>query len=121
MNILPELHTAIIALAAEDSQSPIRNPQSQISNQLISVHRRISALLRSSPVQSAPKLDRGLLAGLRELVDLEMRWLFDQVQWQIDESAVGAPVPLSPLATEVVYYAVRESLRNAARHGRGPD
>jgi len=147
--VLPELHSALIALSSlgdgevgvwgagepgsrgegEDyAQSAIRNPQFAIRNsqfaiqdQLVSVHRRISALLRSSPLQSTVKLERGLVAGLRELVDLEMRGMFDSVTWQLDEAALNAVTKLSPLAVEVVYYAVRESLRNAARHGRGSD
>ena len=67
------------------------------------------------------KLERGLVVGLHELVDLEMRGMFDSVTWQLDEAALNAVTKLSPLAVEVVYYAVRESLRNAARHGRGSD
>ncbi len=114
--VLPELHAALLTLNA-GSQDAV----AQASSALTGVHRRISSLLRSAPVQAAANLDHGLLAGLHDLVDVEMRGLFEEVTWQIDARASLVADQLSPLAAEVVFYAVREAVRNAARHGRTGD
>jgi signal transduction histidine kinase len=55
---------------------------------------------------------------LRWVVNEEMSGAFDQVDWQIEAQAEKDAGKLQPLAAEVVFYAAREALRNAARHAR---
>jgi len=64
---------------------------------------------------AAPSGD--LVAALRHMVESEFAAEFDGVSWHTTEK----PEPLLPLVQETVYYAVREAVRNAARHGRGAD
>ena len=67
-----------------------------------------------------PKLAQlGLIPTLQQLVLDELKSAFDDVVWQIDPSAARAALALSPLTAEVIFYAAREAMRNAARHGRG--
>ena len=42
---------------------------------------------------------------------------FDVVDFVADAAAVDAAERLRPLSAEVIFYAVRELVRNAARHG----
>ncbi len=116
--VLPALHTSLLQLGS--SNQP-QNPAMQAAiQQLSAVHRQISALLRNLPPQPAPTLTRlGLLAALRQMVEQDLSGPFDQATWIQDEHASGAADGLSPLTAEVVYYAVREAIRNAARHARG--
>ena len=46
---------------------------------------------------------------------------FDAVQFGADAAAATAADRLRPLSAEVIFYAVRELVRNAAQHGRGDD
>jgi signal transduction histidine kinase len=73
------------------------------------------------PAPVAPELSRqGLPAALRQVLERELPDAFDTITWEI---APGAETPLQdlpPLAGEVLFYAAREAIRNAARHGRDP-
>jgi signal transduction histidine kinase len=60
----------------------------------------------------------GLLDGLRYVIDHELAGDFDGVTWQIEPEAESRTQTLSALTTEVLFYAAREAIRNAARHGR---
>ncbi len=116
--ILPSLHTALLQLGgSETAQSPAVQASIQ---QLSAVHHQVSALLRDLPPPPAPALaNLGLLGALRQMIEQDLAGPFDQATWSQDESASEAACSLSPLTTEVVYYAVREAARNAARHARG--
>jgi signal transduction histidine kinase len=113
-DVLPRLHAALLALDA--SAAP------ETMNALTEVHRRISDLLREMPATTANEVARlGLAGALRRVVDEELAGAFDDVLWEVDERAAREAATLPPLTGEVLFYAAREALRNAARHGRGDD
>lgn len=86
------------------------------------VHRRLSDLLHEMPTSTAPELARlGLLGALKLVVEEELAGAFDGVTWHIEPEADRAAQALPPLTAEVLFYAAREALRNAARHSRGSD
>ncbi len=114
--VLPSLHAALLHLSAQPGvgQEPLQS--------LSEVHNQISSLLRELPSPAAPELAQlGLLGAIQQLVETEFCSSFDRIAFQsapnIEEPARRVP----PLAAEVVYYAAREAIRNAARHGRGGD
>jgi signal transduction histidine kinase len=55
---------------------------------------------------------------VRQIVDHELRDAFDEVHWEISPEAARQADHLPQLHAEVLYYACREVLRNAARHAR---
>lgn len=113
-DVLPLLHTALLSLSARPAEDETVDLLSQ-------VHRRISQLLREIPPAAAPELARlGLLAALRQVTDLELKDAFDQVTWQVDPLAEAALAALPALPAEVIFYAAREAMRNAALHARPP-
>jgi signal transduction histidine kinase len=61
----------------------------------------------------------GLIPAIRHLVDVELGGAFDRTSLTIGEGAEQAARDVPELACEVAYGAVREAMRNAARHGRG--
>jgi signal transduction histidine kinase len=74
------------------------------------------------PATAAPALSRlGLVGALRQAVADEFASAFDGVAWQVEAEAEQAAQALPPLAAEVVFYAAREAMRNAARYGHGED
>jgi len=86
------------------------------------VHRRISALLREMPTGTASQVGRlGLLGALRHMVDAEFSRDFSAVEWRIDPEAEERARALPALTGDVVFFAAKEVVRNAARHGRGGD
>lgn len=82
------------------------------------MHRQISDLLRALPANAGPDLERlGLAGALRQAVAREVEGRFEGVSWQVEPEAEARSVP--PHAAEVVYYAAREAIRNAARYAQG--
>lgn len=118
--VLPGLQTALIALDGKGLQ-PEDNTSAEVAALLADTHRQISDLLRQMPVTTMLELERlGVVKAMRKTVDGEYAQAFDEVNWQIDPEAAQKAEVLSPLAAEVLFYAVREAIRNAAVHGRNP-
>lgn len=109
--ILPQLHTLI--LEAQRQSDP------DLITGLAGLHSQLSDLLHSMPPTSSPQFQKiGVLAALRQVVEGEFAEAFASVDWQIQPQAQACLQELPPLNQEVLYYAARELVRNAARHAR---
>lgn len=106
--VLPELHTAILELAATPDSAPTISA-------LTALHHRISDLIHTHPGLRFDADHPDLAAALRTMLSTEFSRSFSSVTWKGEETLVG----LDPLAQEVLFYATREAVRNAALHGRG--
>lgn len=116
-HILPEIQMAIMTLSAEAGNG---TAVSQAVNTLTGAHRQIADLLRDMPTTKAPEVARlGLIRALQQTVDLEFATAFDAVTWQIDPQAGEKCAAIPTLTAEVIFYAAREAVRNAAKYGRG--
>ncbi|UCD42738.1 MAG: hypothetical protein JSV69_03765, partial [Chloroflexota bacterium] len=112
--ILPQVHTAILELAVPGSEN------GKALGYLDKIHKQLSNLLQSLPPTTAPAIEQiGVVSALQQTVELEMEGAFDEVEWQIETHAEKLANKLPPLISGIVYAAVREGIRNAARHGRG--
>jgi signal transduction histidine kinase len=112
-DVLPQLHAAMLTLA------PVGESAGEAVAQLADVHRQLSDLLREMPATAAPELARqGLVGALRQVLERELPDAFDGVSWEIDVGAADDLADIPPLTAEVLFYAAREAIRNAARHGR---
>ena len=110
--VLPHLHAALLSLSTSQAEH-----QDTIAA-LSSAHRQIADLLRDLPVVTAPDVYRlGLIAALRKTITNEFASDFEQVEWDIPDDVDQQFERMSPLVSEVVYFAAREAIRNAARHG----
>jgi signal transduction histidine kinase len=117
-DILPTLQTALIALNGDPSNG--QRVETAVS-QLSQAHRQISDLLHNMPTTTAPEVARlGLLKALRRTVTQELAAAFDDVVWQISPAAEQYMADMATLTAEVLFYALREAVRNAARYGRDP-
>ncbi|MDF2440352.1 MAG: hypothetical protein JWN98_1336 [Abditibacteriota bacterium] len=115
-DILPRLHTAMISINALGHTD---DAATSAVNQLAEVHREISNLLHEMPLSTTPEFARrGLIGALQDTVEHDFPGAFDAVEWQIEDSAENYARQLSPLSAEVLFYAAREAIRNAARYGR---
>ncbi len=121
-DVLPQLHAALLHLhapraPAADQSTPAATTEAM--NLLAGAHRQLSELLRELPASPEPDVARlGLLDALRRLVASEFAHAFDAVSWQVEGAVEQQASRLPPLAAEVLFYAAREAMRNAARHGR---
>ena len=112
-DVLPHLHAALLAL---DSKAAPADAIALLSE----AHREISDLLRDAPATTSPAVIRlGVVGALRHAVEKELADAFDAVSWELEAAAEQRVQALSPLQSEVLFYAAREVIRNAARHGRG--
>ena len=128
-DVLPRLHTAMLGLTQGSgvrgmSVSGGRSAGSDRRDAvelLGEVHRQISDLLHEMPSGAAPEVARmGLAGALKMALDEELGSAFDGVAWEAEPEAVERAGAIPPLTAEVLYYAAREAVRNAARHGRNP-
>jgi signal transduction histidine kinase len=113
--VLPALHTAIL----EVNRLPRNQPEvEQALGQLTALHRRVAGLIHDLPAGAPARSEGGQLADLlQEAVRLEFAGEFEKVNWRIS----GHQPRLAPLYQEVLFYAAREAVRNAAVHGRGKE
>lgn len=114
--VLPQLHAALLMLDGQASPS-----SAQTIEGLTDAHQQIANLLRDLPPATPDVARLGLIGALRQLVEREYTSAFDGVTWQVNSQAESATQAITPQHTEVLFYAAREAIRNAARHGRGDD
>jgi signal transduction histidine kinase len=119
-DVLPQIHTAMLALSGSKMSGNGDGSESQAALDLLAgVHLQISDLLRDFPKMITPEVARlGVLGALKQTVAGEFGRSFDEVGWEFEAGAEEAVSGLVPLTAEVLYYAAREAIRNAARHGR---
>jgi signal transduction histidine kinase len=112
---LPRLHAAMLKLGELPS-----GVAHEAVEELTQVHRELAILLREMPTATDAQIgELGLIGALRRLVQDEFAEDFEGVTWEVEPEAETRAAALPPLTAEVVLYAAREALRNAARHGRG--
>jgi signal transduction histidine kinase len=114
-DVLPGVHAAMLTLEGREGTG-------EALALLTDAHRRISKLLREMPAATEPALARrGLVGGLRQVCEEEFGSAFDDVTWEVAPRAEREACDVPALMAEVVFYAAREAMRNAARHGRAGD
>jgi signal transduction histidine kinase len=109
-DILPQLHAAVLVLGEANNEA---------TDLLSRAHRQISDLLRDMPTSASDVVRLGVIGALRRAVEQEWANAFDSVIWKIDPDAELAARSLPTTTAETLYYAAREAVRNAERHGRG--
>lgn len=119
-DILPLLHTALLKLngSADAAQASSQEAVALLTE----AHHHISDLLRELPTSTASEVARrGLIGALRYTVESELGNAFDEVNWEIEPEAERRAQTIPSLTVEVLFYAAREAIRNAARYGRAMD
>jgi signal transduction histidine kinase len=113
-DILPTIQTAMIALSRNGGGNQ------EVITSLTDAHRQISDLLHEMPTITAPEVAHlGLVAALRRAIDNELAHAFDAVTWHVTPDTEAGVKTIPTLTAEVIFYAAREAVRNAAKYGRG--
>jgi signal transduction histidine kinase len=121
-DVLPLLHTSMLML--NNPHAGASGDQPAALALLADAHRQIADLLRdmpsSYPLGAASDVNRlGLIGAMHKMVTEEFGSAFDCISWDVQPEAAQESENVAPLSAEVLFYAVREVVRNAARHGRG--
>ena len=103
----------------EQSNAPLNEAVEMISD----AHRRLAAMMRATAPSAPHRLERdGLMQAIHAMLEQDFQNAFDEVEWCVsDETAVYIDEVTPPAIAELVFAAVQEALRNAARHARGSD
>lgn len=119
-DVLPQLHATMLSLS--NGQAATTETSAEAVAQLTGLHHQIADLLHQMPRATSPEITRlGLINALRRVVEDELGGAFDRITWQIEPEAERHTQAIPSLTVEVFFYAAREAIRNAARHGRGED
>jgi signal transduction histidine kinase len=111
--VLPDLHAAILRLSNQSHEEPVVQDALQM---LTAMHHQLADLIQVLPGATLVTPGASSLADLiQEMVHVEFTREFEMIAWN---AADNLP-QLDPLVRQVVFYAVREVIRNAALHGRG--
>lgn len=114
-DILPRLHAVLLELS--NTGPAVQSPD--VITTLSETHQQIANLLHDLPAPYVPQLERlGLVGSLQTSIDHELRGAFESVTWQVAPQASQRLPDLPSLQGGVIFFAAREAIRNAARHGR---
>jgi hypothetical protein len=113
--ILPEIHTVILDLNSPSSQPS--NSQEGGRN-LEMIHKKLSDMLHNLPTTFSPEISRTrFLEAVQLIPEVQTNTSFSEVNWRIVPEAVECIEKLPIHVREVLYFASREAIRNAAAHG----
>ncbi len=115
--ILPRLHAVMLDLSpASGGRASGRD---QAIQALSDVHHQISDLLREMPASTSPEVHQfGLAGALQQMLSSEFENAFDEILWECSPATAARADRIPRMVAEVLYYAARETVRNAARYGR---
>lgn len=100
--------------------APELMPVALTIERLVAVHRRISDLMRELPLATPHRLATGgLAAALPDLLSGAFATAFQRVVCDLEPAAAERARVLPLFSAEVLFFAVRELVRNAARYARG--
>jgi signal transduction histidine kinase len=129
--ILPQMHLALLHLEtlrsltpAGETRTPAGRPALEEAIEIISdAHRRLAAMMRATAPGAPYRLEReGLMQAIHTMIEQDFQNAFDEVVWQVtEETAARIDEVTPPAIAELIFAAVQEALRNAARHARGSD
>ena len=129
--ILPMLHLALLHLETVrslDGREPAANGRSEqvLSDAIGSIstaHRQLAAMMRAMATGAPHRLERdGMMHAIHTMLEQDFQHAFDEVEWRVSEEVARYIDDLVPPAiAELIFAAVQEALRNAARHARGAD
>jgi signal transduction histidine kinase len=131
--LLPLMHLALLRLETvrrfvTDEHEQIASGEAQAAlneaiEQISDTHRRLAAMMRATTPSAPHRLERdGMMHAIHTMITNDFQQAFDEIEWRVsEETAQRIDEIVPPALAELIFAAVQEALRNAARHGRGTD
>lgn len=119
MASVSDLAAHVVGLPAQARRQAVDEAIDIIS----ATHRRLAAMMRATAPGAPHRLEHeGLINAISTMLEQDFQHAFDEVVWEIsEETAAYIDEVVSPAIAELIFAAVQEALRNAARHARGAD
>lgn len=114
-DILPEIHTIMIGIDSMKNETV----RIDLLKSLSDLHKKISNLLKILPFHPGDLTALNFIGEIKNLVKSELPG--ESVSYFLDENAIEKLQSLEAVALEVIYYAIRELLRNILRYAIIPD
>jgi two-component sensor histidine kinase len=116
-DILPILHTSIIDLSSKNNKE-----NQDIINNISQAHKKISNLLQNNGNDNLTKVSKsGLIIAIKDFIQKEMKNCFNKVDWDISNDSEDYLENQSITIKEVIFYAVREIIRNSAKYAKNEE
>jgi signal transduction histidine kinase len=131
--ILPQMHLALLNLetvrrfvdgeSEQTTSVATRAAVNEAIEQISDAHRRLAAMMRTTTPSAPHRLERdGMMHAIHTMITHDFQQAFDEIEWAVSEETVQCIDDVVPPAlAELIFAAVQEALRNAARHARGSD
>ncbi len=136
--ILPQMHLALLRLETlrslpgvkpdyPVSLEPSELCREQALNEAIDMisdaHRRLATMMRTTAPGAPHRLERdGMMHAIHTMLEQDFQHAFDEIDWCVSEETAALIDEVTPPAiAELIFAALQEALRNAARHARGTD
>ncbi len=131
--ILPQMHLALLRLETlhprisapqnGTSASPTEPALNEAIDIITQAHRHLAAMMRATTTSAPHRLERdGMMHAIHTMIEQDFQQAFDEIAWDVtEETAIHIDEIVPPAIAELIFAAVQEALRNAARHARGSD
>lgn len=142
-DILPQMHLALLRLetlrshihdSSDASVSASKRPVAlrggepeqlldEAVERISDAHRRLAAMMRATSPGSPHRLEsEGTIQAIHTMLEQDFQSAFDEIEWSVSEETAQCIDEITPPAiAELIFAAVQEAFRNAARHARGSD
>ncbi len=139
-DILPQMHLALLRLETlryflanstgdgsgqpeGENSTPPEELLDEAVSEISDAHRRLAAMMRATAPSAPHHLEHdGLMNAIRAMLEQDFLNAFDEIEWEVPEEVAHCIDEVTPPAiAELIFAAVQEALRNAARHARGTD
>src|SRR5260370_2980353 len=110
-------------LSLESSELCREQALNEVIDQISGAHRRLANMMRTTAPGAPHRLERdGMMHAIHTMLEQDFQNAFDEIEWCVSEETATAIDEVTPPAiAELIFAAVQEALRNAARHARGND
>jgi signal transduction histidine kinase len=129
--ILPQMHLALLRLETlrprisvqQTDTSPAEPALNEAIDMIAQAHRHLAAMMRATTTSAPHRLERdGMMHAIRTMIRQDFHEAFDEIEWDVpEETATHIDEIVPPAIAELIFAAIQEALRNAARHARGSD
>src|SRR3989440_9695470 len=133
-DILPQMHLALLRLETlrailgadkqtKESTTPPEEVLNDVVERISDAHRRLASMMRATAPSAPHRLEReGMMSAIHTMLEQDFQLAFDEVEWRVSEETANCIDEVTPPAiAELIFAAVQEALRNAARHARGSE
>ena len=126
--VLPQMHLALLRLetlrtALTEGQEQTGQALNDTIKDISGAHGQLAAMMRATTTSAPHRLERdGMMHAIYTMMKQDFQQAFDAIKWNVTEETMAQiDETIPPAIAELIFAAVQEALRNAARHARGAD